>query len=137
MAFSSEARQRRKLMKAVQFIKLVSGAAIVLGCLDAHAQPAVAAQNASNPTQVAKDAKAANRQLAKDVRRALKDARNKGLRFRNITVRADNGVVSLTGSVPEAGQIDLAISTAKAVPGVRSVNSRLAVRSEITGRGSQ
>lgn len=126
-------------MKAVQFIKLVSGAAIILGCLDAQAQPqpGVPAQTASNPAQAEKDTRAANRQLVKDVRRALKDARNQGLRFRNITVRANNGVVTLTGSVPEASQIDLAINTAKGVPGVESVNSRLAVRSEITGRGGQ
>lgn len=124
-------------MKAVQFIKLVSGAAIILGCLDAQAQPGVPAQTTSNPAQAEKDNRAANRQLVKDVRRALKDARNQGLRFRNITVRANNGVVTLTGSVPEASQIDLAINTAKGVPGVESVNSRLAVRSEITGRGGQ
>ena len=124
-------------MKAVRFIKLAGGAALVLACLDAHAQPAAPQQAASNPVQVATDAKAANRQLARDVRRALKDARHQGLRFRNITVRANNGVVSLSGSVPEASQVDLAINTAKGVPGVQSVNSRLAVRSEIVGRGSQ
>jgi osmotically-inducible protein OsmY len=45
--------------------------------------------------------------------------------------------VSLSGSVPEASQVDLAIDTAKGVPGVQSVNSRLAVRNEIIGRGSQ
>lgn len=123
-------------MKWVRFIKLVGGAAIVLGCFDAHAQPqpALPVQDASNSAQVAKDA---NRQLARDVRRALKDARKQGLRFRNITVRVNDGVVSLTGSVPEAQQIDLANRTAKSVPGVQSVNSRLAVRSEISERGSQ
>lgn len=124
-------------MKAIQFIKLVSGAALVLACLDAHAQPGTPAQGASNSAQVARDAKAANKQLVKDVRRALKDAGKQGLRFRNITVRANNGAVSLTGSVPEASQLDLAITTVKGVPGVQSVNSRLAVRTEITGRGSQ
>lgn len=126
-------------MKAVQFIKLAGGAALVLACLDAQAQPQPAspAQAASNQTQGAKDANAANRQLARDVRRALKDARHQGLRFRNITVRANSGVVSLSGSVPEASQVDLAVSTAKGVPGVQSVNNRLAVRNEIIGRGSQ
>lgn len=124
-------------MKAVQFVKLAGGAAIVLACLDAFAQPATPAQAVSNPAQVAKDAKADNRQLARDVRRALKDARHQGLRFRNITVRANSGVVSLSGSVPEASQVDLAVNTAKSVPGVQSVNNRLAVRSEIIGRGSQ
>ncbi|MFM0715432.1 BON domain-containing protein [Paraburkholderia strydomiana] len=124
-------------MKVVQFIKRVGGAVIVLACLDAQAQPASSAQAASYPVQVTKDAKAANRQLARDVRRALKEARHRGLRFRNITVRANDGVVSLSGSVPEASQVDLAIDTAKGVPGVQSVNSRLAVRNEIIGRGSQ
>ncbi|SDR52158.1 BON domain-containing protein [Paraburkholderia fungorum] len=121
-------------MNAVRFVKLVGSTAIVLGCLDAHAQPAAPAQSTSNSARVAKDA---NRQLARDVRRALKDARNQGLRFRNITVRANNGVVSLSGSVPEVRQIDLAINAARNVPGVQSVNNRLAVRSEIAGRGSQ
>ncbi|RKT13899.1 BON domain-containing protein [Paraburkholderia sp. RAU2J] len=50
---------------------------------------------------------------------------------------ANDGGVSLSGSVPEASQVDLAINAAKGVPGVQSVNSRLAVRSEIIGRGGQ
>jgi osmotically-inducible protein OsmY len=59
------------------------------------------------------------------------------LRFRNITVRTNHGVVSLSGSVPGASQVDVAINTAKGVAGEQSVNGRIAVRNEIIGRGSQ
>ncbi|KXU83965.1 hypothetical protein CI15_25980 [Paraburkholderia monticola] len=58
------------------------------------------------------------------------------MRSSNITVRANNGVVTLTGSVPSAEQVDLATNIAKGVPGVQSVTSRVAVRKEFSTRGS-
>jgi osmotically-inducible protein OsmY len=127
-------------MKAVQLIKLMSGTAIAVACLNVQAQPGSAgsaAQVASSPAQSANDVKAANRQLARDVRLALRKAKNQGLRYSNISVRANNGAVSLTGSVPDADQIELAKSVAKSVPGVESVNSRLIVRREMSGFDGQ
>ncbi|HXZ09794.1 MAG TPA: BON domain-containing protein [Paraburkholderia sp.] len=127
-------------MKAVQFIKLASGAVIALACLNVQAQPGSAgsaAQVASNPGQSASGLKANNRQLAKDVRLALKKAKHEGFRFSNITVRANSCVVSLTGSVPSADQIEVATSIARSVPGVESVDNRLVVRREMSGFDGQ
>jgi hyperosmotically inducible protein len=127
-------------MKAVQLVKLMSGAVVAVACLNVQAQPGStgsAAQVASSSAQSATDVKAANRQLAKDVRLALRKAKNQGLRYSNITVRANNGAVALSGSVPDADQIELAITVAKSVPGVESVNSRLVVRREMSGFDGQ
>ena len=43
----------------------------------------------------------------------------------------------MTGSVPDADQIELAKNVAKSVPGVESVNSRLVVRREMSGFDGQ
>jgi hyperosmotically inducible protein len=128
-------------MNAVQLGKLVGAATILFACFSAQAQPQPAGsdatpQVASSPSQTAGEIRTTNRQLARDVRRALRKASHSGLRPSNITVRANNGVVSLTGSVPASDQIDLAINVAKQVPGVQSVNSRLIVRKEFSTRGS-
>ncbi|MGF6852116.1 BON domain-containing protein [Paraburkholderia sp. CI3] len=42
----------------------------------------------------------------------------------------------LTGSAPTADQVELATNIAKGVPGVLSVTSRVAVRKELSTRGS-
>ncbi|MFM0221334.1 BON domain-containing protein [Paraburkholderia dipogonis] len=71
----------------------------------------------------AKAQRAANRQLAKNVRQAL--ARTKSLNIVNVTVRAKQGVVTLQGSMPDTGQIDQATKVASAVTGVASVKNDL------------
>ncbi|MCC8403301.1 BON domain-containing protein [Paraburkholderia sp. MMS20-SJTN17] len=127
-------------MRLVQLVNLTGGTLVVLACLGANAQPTSAsgpASVASSAVQSAKEVKAANRQLAKDVRHALRNARSQGLSFTNIKVKANNGAVLLSGSVPDPAQIDLAIAVAKSVAGVESVSSRLVVRSEISGYGAQ
>jgi hyperosmotically inducible periplasmic protein len=128
-------------VRVVRLAGLISTTTFLLACLNAQAQPQPAGseptpQVASGPSQNAGENRAANRQLVKDVRRALRKASPRGLRPSNITVRANNGVVSLTGSVPAADQIDLAINVVKEVPGVQSVNSRLVVRKDFSTRGS-
>ena len=127
-------------MKLVQLVKLTCNALFVLACLSANAQSTSAsgpASVASSAAQSAKEVRAANRQLAKDVRHALRKAKSQGLSFTNIKVRADDGAVFLSGSVPDAPQIDLATAFAKSVAGVESVSSKLVVRKEISGYGGQ
>ena len=75
------------------------------------------------PEMSAKEAKAANRKLQKDVVRVL--ARTKGLVSTAITVRANNGDVILEGAVPEQTQMALATKAAEGVPGVKSVKNML------------
>ncbi|WP_233849949.1 BON domain-containing protein [Paraburkholderia sp. HD33-4] len=106
--------------------RLAAGALVALASLGAQAQssgPAAAASSTASSTMSAKEAKAANRKLQKDVIRVL--ARTKGLSVTHITVRANNGAVTLEGAVPEQAQIDLATSAAKGVPGVLSVRNTL------------
>ncbi|NUX53957.1 BON domain-containing protein [Paraburkholderia sp. JPY418] len=138
---SSGHRRQENKMNARKWVKLVGASAVVFACLNTHAQPQAGgsvptaqAEAASSPTEG--EIKAANRQLVRDVRRAFRNARSQGLRASNITVRANNGVVTLTGSAPTADQVDLATNIAKGVPGVQSVTSRVAVRKEFSTRGS-
>ncbi|RZF29735.1 BON domain-containing protein [Paraburkholderia sp. UYCP14C] len=128
-------------MNAHKWVKLVGASAVVFACLNTYAQPqavgpASAAQGTASSAPTAGEIKAANKQLVRDIRRAFRNARSQGLRASNITVRANDGVVTLTGSVPAPEQVDLATNIAKGVPGVQSVTSRVAVRKEFSARGS-
>ena len=115
-------------MKEINFIRWAAGAALVLAAATVYAQGSetdavVQATGASAPS--AKSIRAANRQLAKTVRRAL--IKVKGLDSGKIVVVAKGGAVLLGGSVPDANQIELAVSSAKTVNGVISVNNSLTV----------
>lgn len=112
-------------MNAIKAIKLASGALIVLASINVYAQSSEAGSMApAAPT--AKQLKAENRALAKQVRHALVKTRQ--IDVSNITVRAHGGALALLGTVPDASQIDHAASVAKGVPGVTSVDNHLAVR---------
>lgn len=114
-------------MKAIQTVKLLGGALVVIASINAYAQPSNADMT-SQPIakETAKAAKSADRALAKKVRTAL--SRNKNISATNVTVRAKSGVVTLQGSVPEQLQIDQATQVAQSVPGVLSVKNALTVR---------
>jgi hyperosmotically inducible protein len=71
-------------------------------------------------------AKADNRALQKSVRRTL--SKTRGLSVENILVRARDGVITLQGTVPDPGQIELAEKVARGVIGVTSVQNLLTVR---------
>lgn len=107
-------------------------ACLACGTLFALAAFAAGAQTSSQPVTAlapaasamsAKDARTANRKLQRAVLQAL--GKTKGLSAANITVRANNGAVSLQGGVPDQSQIDLAARVAAAVPGVTSVKNAL------------
>jgi hyperosmotically inducible periplasmic protein len=103
-------------------------ATLLAASISAHAQqngsassaPAAAA-TASSVTPAS--TKAADRALRRRVLNAL--AKAKGLRASGITVRANNGAVTLEGWVPEQAQIEQAAKIAQGVPGVTSVNNTL------------
>jgi hyperosmotically inducible periplasmic protein len=99
-------------------IAMVSGGAFAQG-------PAAASKSAASTPSAAPATRAANRQLARNVRRALTKAGD--IQMETVTVRAKNGVVTLSGSVPEDGQIGRAGDLAKQVQGVVSVRNRLIV----------
>ncbi|USU16941.1 BON domain-containing protein [Paraburkholderia fungorum] len=113
-------------MKSVGFLKtLGSVVAMVVACnVYAQASDATMGTTAA-PAASAKATKKANGQLGRKVRSAL--AKAQGIDVSNIAVRARGGAVTLTGSVPEQGQIDNAGTVAKGVAGVTSVTNKLTV----------
>ena len=108
---------------------------IAASAIDAHAQAAngnlpmasqsIAASNAVI-TKDAKAAKAANRALRKIVMRQL--SRTRGLDVDGINVTAVDGVVTLLGTVPDTGQIDLAADVARDIAGVQAVRNGLTLQ---------
>jgi hyperosmotically inducible protein len=111
-------------------LKALGGVVAVMLACNVYAQASDAAANGQMSAQSA-DAKAdkkANRQLGHKVRAAL--AKAKGLDVSSIAVRAKGGAVTLTGTVPDQGQIDLAGNTAKGVAGVSSVSNKLNVQQQ-------
>ena len=114
-------------MKMRSLSQLLLAAALSVSIGAVHAQSSDAAPAATGKTEKQQE-RAANHALAKRVRSAL--YKTKGLVSSGITVLAKDGVVSLTGTVPEQGQIDLAGKAAQSVSGVTSVqnNVELAVK---------
>ncbi|WP_175687939.1 BON domain-containing protein [Burkholderia anthina] len=69
--------------------------------------------------------KAADRKLKRRVSAAL--ARTRDLNATRILVRVRDGTVTLAGSVPDTGQVNLAVSVARRVDGVASVSNLLRI----------
>ncbi|WP_345813015.1 BON domain-containing protein [Paraburkholderia sp. PREW-6R] len=115
-------------MKSVGFLKtLGSVVAMVVAC-NVYAQASDAAASGAMtaaPAASAKTTKKANSQLGRKVRSAL--AKTQGIDVSSIAVRARGGAVTLTGTVPNQGQIDAAGEAAKGVAGVTSVSNKLTV----------
>ena len=113
-------------MKSVGFLKtLGSVVAMVVACnVYAQASDATTGTTASAAASV-KAGKRANNELGRKVRGAL--TKTQGLDVSNIAVRARAGAVTLTGTVPDQGQIDAAGDAAKGVAGVKSVSNKLTV----------
>ena len=114
-------------MKSVGFLTpLGSVVAMVVACnVYAQASDATATGTTAAPAASAKASKKANSQLGRKVRAAISKAQ--GVDVSNISVRARGGAVTLTGSVPDQGQIDAAGEAAKGVAGVTSVSNKLTV----------
>ncbi|WP_118181057.1 BON domain-containing protein [Paraburkholderia phosphatilytica] len=114
-------------MKSVDFLKALCGAVAVVVACSAYAQSSDT-MAASAPAPSAKAVKKQNRTLGLQVRKAL--AKAQGIDVSNIAVRARGGAVSLTGTVPDASQIDKAGEVAKGVAGVTSVSNKLNVQAQ-------
>ena len=92
------------------------------GATEALAGPVA---SASGSTTIKSDRKA-NRALQKQIYAAI--AKHKEIDAGSISAKADNGAVSINGTVLEASQIDKVTEIAKSVPGVTSVTTRLSVK---------
>jgi hyperosmotically inducible periplasmic protein len=113
-------------MNAVDLLKVWVVSACVAGASCVYAQSSdgtASAGDAAMAAPTAKQMRAADRKLARDVRRAM--AKAQGFDVSNVFVRARSGAVTLTGSVPEGDQIAQAGEIAKGVPGVKSVLNRV------------
>jgi hyperosmotically inducible periplasmic protein len=118
-------------MKKASLITTLACSLLVLGTASAWAQDqssdaAASAPAMSSTAQSPKAMRKANRLLSKNVQRAL--VKVKGLDTSNVVVSAKNGAILLGGTVPEADQIQLAVTTAQGVSGVTSVQNALRVR---------
>lgn len=112
-------------MKSIAILKTL-GAALCLSvaCSASYAQDNSASAPAA-ATSAAPTAKKADRKLGYTVRKAL--SKTQGVDVSNIAVRSRGGAVTLTGTVPDQGQIDKAGDAAKGVAGVKSVTNKLTV----------
>ena len=116
-------------MNVKTILRLACCVLVASQCVSAYAQTSdasAAAPAMSSATPSAKSARIANRQLAKKVRTAL--SKTKGLDVTSIAIRARGGNVALSGSVPDATQIEKAGTVAQGVAGVTSVKNDLTVR---------
>jgi osmotically-inducible protein OsmY len=114
-------------MKSVDFLKALGGVVAVVVACNTYAQSsdAMASSGAAMAAPSAKTVKKADRALGRKVRGAL--AKAQGINVSSIAVRARSGAVTLTGSVPDQGQVDKAGDVAKGVDGVTSVSNKLSV----------
>jgi osmotically-inducible protein OsmY len=122
-------------MKSVQALKVAASAMLVAVSLNVYAQDASAPAATTTPDarqqlqqsrSQYRTVRAANRALARKVRGAL--ARARGVTVSKIVVRAKDGAITLTGSVPQQQEIDRATEVAKGVDGVTSVKNQLTIR---------
>jgi hyperosmotically inducible periplasmic protein len=116
-------------------MKLRTAARIGIACMLmasvglAMAQGPGQASNASGKAPASgAQARPADKQLAKDVRRAIRKAG--GVDMAALTVRVKNGVVTLAGSVPSSIESSKAEEVAKGVSGVVEVRNKLTVQTE-------
>ncbi|MEM5364759.1 BON domain-containing protein [Paraburkholderia azotifigens] len=113
-------------MKAFHFACRV---VVVTGCAtltpNLYAQAANAIPIASSPIASSGQPMPSDKQLARDVRKALSKAPN--FNVSNVFVKARGGVVTLSGSVSDGAQIQQATEVAQGVPGVVSVNNHLSM----------
>ncbi len=115
-------------MKLINGVKTFGAILIVTATSQIWAQasdPASTGSGEMTQSSQPMSSKAANRQLAKTVRRAL--AHTKGITMSGFVVMAKGGRVALTGTVPNSSQIPKAIDVAKGVPGVVAVDDYLSV----------
>ncbi|MGF6755006.1 BON domain-containing protein [Paraburkholderia sp. GAS42] len=115
-------------MKSVDFLKALGGVVCVVVACNAYAQSSEAmAASGTMAAPSAQSAKKTDRSLGLAVRKALSKS---SVDVSSIAVRARGGVVTLTGTVPDAGQIEKAGTIAQGVAGVTSVSNKLSVEQQ-------
>lgn len=124
-----------RLKNAGTLLALFLGSAMISASAYAENPPAGSAQSVATSAGKAVDSSLNkvgdfmdDSTITARVKAALIDDKN--IRSSDISVKTDNKVVTLSGSVDGAGQKDLAVNAAKTVKGVTSVNDQLRVVAE-------
>ncbi|WP_028231468.1 BON domain-containing protein [Paraburkholderia mimosarum] len=117
-------------MKSVAILKTLGAAlCLTVACSASYAQDeSASAPAATTSAAPAPSAKKADQKLGYAVRKAL--SKTKGIDVSDIHVRSHGGAVTLSGTVPDQGQIDKAGEVAKGVTGVTSVTNKLTVKQQ-------
>jgi len=121
-------------MKKITVAGLTIAALVALVSTSASAQPQGAASaqaGAQASTMSAPTGKQADRALRRKVYAAI--GKEKAIDAGNISVRAKNGAVTLTGTVSDTAQVGKVEEIAKGVPGVTSVTNKLTVQKPFGG----
>ncbi|MXF45810.1 molecular chaperone OsmY [Raoultella sp. Lac2] len=124
-----------RLKNAGTLLALFLGSAMISASAYAENPPAGSAQSVATSAGKAVDSSLNkvgdfmdDSTITARVKAALIDDKN--IRSSDISVKTENKVVTLSGSVDGAGQKDLAVNAAKTVKGVTSVNDQLRVVAE-------
>lgn len=124
-------------MKHTHALAAAIGVFLLATCAGAWSQSGQPASAAGPSASTASGAAApANRKQAdRALRRKIYAAigTHKEISAGNISVTAKDGVVTLNGSVTDAAQIERVQEIVKGVPGVSSVNNKLAVKKPFGG----
>ena len=116
-------------MKSIAILKTLGAAlCLTVACSASYAQDESASAPAMTSAAPATSAKKADQKLGYSVRKAL--SKTKGIDVSDIHVRSHGGAVTLSGTVPDQGQIDKAGEVAKGVAGVTSVANKLTVKQQ-------
>ena len=126
-------------MKKITVAGLTIAALVALVSTSASAQPQGAASAQAGalastmpaPASAAPTGKQADRALRRKVYAAI--GKEKAIDAGNISVRAKNGAVTLTGTVSDTAQVGKVEEIAKGVPGVTSVTNKLTVQKPFGG----
>jgi hyperosmotically inducible periplasmic protein len=116
---------RNFAMYKLPALKIFVFVALCASILGANAQSSPVT-DASSVAAGSPSARKADRALGRSVRRAIDKAQ--GVDVSKIFVKARNGAVTLSGTVPDAAQIPLASTVAQSVKGVASVSNALTVQ---------
>lgn len=111
-------------MKFDELIKTAATIGVIfVAASSAFAQPVSSAAGATSSAVPAQSQRAADKALAKQVLKTL--ARVKGLDSTGIFVKSVDGNVTLSGVVPDASQIPLAVQSVRKITGVKSVRDAI------------
>jgi osmotically-inducible protein OsmY len=125
-------------MKKTKVVGLAVATLVAAASMNAWSQPqdaasAAAGAQAASPTAApaAPTGRQADRALRRKVYAAI--GKDKAINAGDISVRAKNGAVTLTGTVTDSAQVGKVEEMAKSVPGVTSVTNKLTVEKPLGG----